>query len=192
MDIIYREMVSMGKPYPEYHVFSDAVSLTLRSSVEDMSFVKFVVAEQEKKQIILSLAELMILRYVTKNKQIKLSDAKDLVQLSLEDTRKCCLNLVKLGLIETVGKEYMLTARVYEMVKSDVQYTRDKVVQYIKAKQMIVDYLETNGTITNVSIQELCGFTKQQARATIDKMRKENIIDMIGKGKASKYVLVKS
>ena len=110
----------------------------------------------------------------------------------LEDTRKCCLNLVKLGLIETVGKEYMLTARVYEMVKSDVQYTRDKVVQYIKAKQMIVDYLETNGTITNVSIQELCGFTKQQARATIDKMRKENIIDMIGKGKSSKYVLVKS
>ncbi|MGN0355154.1 MAG: ATP-binding protein [Muricoprocola sp.] len=192
VDIIYREMVSMGKPYPEYHVFSDAVSLTLRSSVEDMSFVKFVVAEQEKKQIILSLAELMILRYVTENKQIKLSDAKDLVQLSLEDTRKCCLNLVKLGLIETVGKEYMLTARVYEMVKSDVQYTRDKVVQYIKAKQMIVDYLETNGTITNVSIQELCGFTKQQARATIDKMRKENIIDMIGKGKASKYVLVKS
>ena len=147
-------------------MFSDAVSLTLRSSVEDMSFVKFVVAEQEKKQIILSLAELMILRYVTENKQIKLSDAKDLVQLSLEDTRKCCLNLVKLGLIETVGKEYMLTARVYEMVKSDVQYTRDKVVQYIKAKQ--------------------------QARATIDKMRKENIIDMIGKGKSSKYVLVKS
>ena len=192
VDIICREMVSMGKPYPEYHVFSDAVSLTLRSSVEDMSFVKFVVAEQEKKQIILSLAELMILRYVTENKQIKLSDAKDLVQLSLEDTRKCCLNLVKLGLIETVGKEYMLTARVYEMVKSDVQYTRDKVVQYIKAKQMIVDYLETNGTITNVSIQELCGFTKQQARATIDKMRKENIIDMIGKGKSSKYVLVKS
>ena len=140
--------------------------MTLRSSVEDMSFVKFVVAEQEKKKIILSLAELMILRYVTKNKQIKLSDAKDLVQLSLEDTRKCCLNLVKLGLIETVGKEYMLTARVYEMVKSDVQYTRDKVVQYIKAEQ--------------------------QARATIDKMRKENIIDMIGKGKSSKYVLVKS
>ena len=86
----------------------------------------------------------------------------------------------------------MLTARVYEMVKSDVQYTRDKVVQYIKAKQMIVDYLEANGIITNVSIQELCGFTKQQARATIDKMRKENIIDMIGKGKSSKYVLVKS
>ena len=55
-----------------------------------------------------------------------------------------------------------------------------------------MDYLETNGTITNVSIQELCGFTKQQARATIDKMRKENIIDMIGKGKSSKYVLVKS
>lgn len=75
-----------------------------------------------------------------------------------------------------------------EMVYQD---TRDKVVQYIKAKQMMVDYLETNGTITNASIQELCGFTKQQARVTIDKMRKENIIEMIGKGKSSKYVLIK-
>lgn len=54
MDIIYREMVSMGKPYPEYHVFSDAVSLTLRSSVEDMSFVKFVVAEQKADYFIIS------------------------------------------------------------------------------------------------------------------------------------------
>ncbi len=28
----------------------------------------------------------------------------------------------------------MLTAKVYEALKSDVEYTRDKTVQYIKAK----------------------------------------------------------
>lgn len=190
VDIIFREMISMGKPYPEYHVFSDAVSLTLRSAIEDMSFVKFIVEEQDKNQYILSLAELMILRFVAENRQIKLADAQKLAQISLDDTRKCCSNLVHLGLLESVGKEYMLTARVYEAVKTDLDYTRDKVVQYIKAKQMILEYLEKNDSITNASIQELCGFTKQQARGTIDKMRQENILEMIGSGRAAHYIRV--
>lgn len=190
VDIIFREMISMGKPYPEYHVFSDAVSLTLRSAIEDMSFVKFIVEEQDKNQYILSLAELMILRFVAENRQIKLADAQKLAQISLDDTRKCCSNLVHLGLLESVGKEYMLTARVYEAVKTDLDYTRDKVVQYIKAKQMILEYLEKNDSITNAAIQELCGFTKQQARGTIDKMRQENILEKIGSGRAARYIRV--
>ena len=36
----------------------------------------------------------------------------------------------------------MLTARVYEAVKSDVEYARDKTVQYIRAKEMIVEYIK--------------------------------------------------
>lgn len=43
-------------------------------------------------------------------------------------------------MIEIVGKEYMLTAKVYETLKSDVEYTRDKTVQYIKAKNMLIKY----------------------------------------------------
>ena len=51
----------MGKPYPKYQVFNNAVTLTLESAIEDFSFVKFVVQEQEKRQEVLPLAELMIL-----------------------------------------------------------------------------------------------------------------------------------
>lgn len=190
VDIIFREMISMGKPYPEYQVFSDAVSLTLRSSIEDISFVKFIVDEQDRNKNMLSLAELMILRFVVENRQIKLSEARKLAQISTEDTRKAINNLVELRLLDVVGKEYMLTARVYEAIKTDVQYTRDKVVQYIKAKQMILEYLNKNNYITNSSIQELCGFTKQQARRTIDKMKSENLIQLIGKGRSSRYIRV--
>ena len=35
-----------------------------------------------------------------------------------------------------------VTARVYEAVKSDIEYTRDKTVQYIKAKDMITEYIK--------------------------------------------------
>lgn len=82
----------------------------------------------------------------------------------------------------------MLTAKVYEALKSDVEYTRDKTVQYIKAKNMILEYLQTNNQITSAKIQEMCGFTKQQARSVIDKMRSENLIDICRRGNKSYYV----
>lgn len=188
VDIIYKEMVSMGKPYPVYRVFNDAVQLTIGSAMEDPDFVKFIVKEQDSMQISLSLSQLMILRYIVENRKIKLSDAQRIAQVSDEDARKCCIELMRFGLIEIVGKEYMLTARVYEAVKSQVEYTRDKVVQYIKAKDMIMEYLSTNNSITNAIIRELCGFTKQQARTTIEKMIKDELVTKVGAGPATKYV----
>lgn len=85
----------------------------------------------------------------------------------------------------------MLTAKVYEALKYDVEYTRDKMVQYIKTKNMILEQLQTNDQITSAKIQEMCGFIKQQARSVIDKMSSEKLIDLMGKGPATRYVLYK-
>jgi len=191
VDIIFKEMVSMGKPFPEYRVYNDAVALTIKSSIEDEAFVKFVVQEQDTRQKNFSLAELMILRFLSENKRIKLSEAQELTQLSIEDARRCCNLLVKMGLIETVAKNYMLTAKVYEAIKTDVSYTQDQVVRYIKAKDMILEYLSNgrNTSITNEKIQVLCGYTRQQARMTTEKMRSEGLIELVGKGRGARYVL---
>ena len=84
----------------------------------------------------------------------------------------------------------MLTPKVYEAIKSNVEYTQDKTIQFIKAKGRILEYLEQENSITNEKIRDLCGFTKQQARVTIDKMRTENILRLEGKGKLSRYIKV--
>ena len=189
VDIIFKEMVSMEKPYPVYRVFNDAVQLTLSSVMEDPDFVKFVIKEQDSRQITFSLAQLMILRYVAENRRIKLSDAQKIAQIDNNEAKKCCSDLINYGLIELSGKEYMLTARVYEAIKSDVDYTRDRVVQYIKAKDMITEYLKRNNAINNSTVRELCGFTKQQARTTLGKMMNEDIIIKTGNGRATKYEL---
>lgn len=78
---------------------------------------------------------------------------------------------------------------VRECAAIQVEYTRDKTVQYIKAKNMILEYLQTNDQITSAKIQEMCGFTKQQARNVIDKMRSEKLINLKGKGPAARYVI---
>ena len=81
------------------------------------------------------LAEMMILRDLMDNRKEQLSTLADTVQKSLDETKKSCNELINNGLIEIVGKEYMLTAKVYEALKSDMEYTRDKTIQYIKAKK---------------------------------------------------------
>lgn len=192
VDIMFKDMVSLGKPYPRYKSFNDAVSLTIYNAIDNTEFVKFIVETQEKNSEIMSLAEMMILRDLMDNRKESLSVLSDTVQKSLDETKKSCNKLITNGLIEIVGKEYMLTAKVYEVLKSDIEYTRDKTIQYIKAKNMIMDYLEmeSNDKITSAKIQEMCGFTKQQARSTIDKMRKEGILDICKHGKYSYYVKI--
>lgn len=190
VDIIFKDMVSMGKPYPKYRSFNDAVSLTIFSAIDNIEFVKFITEIQDKSNKIMPLAEMMILRTFLDNRKEQLSELSKKVQKSLDETKKLCNELVNSGLIEIVGKEYMLTAKVYEALKSDVEYTRDKTIQYIKAKSMILEYLQTNDQITSAKIQEMCGFTKQQARIVIDKMRSGKLIALKGKGPAARYVLI--
>lgn len=44
VDIIFHEMISSGKPYPQYYVYNEAVSLTIFSAIDDVNFVKFIVS----------------------------------------------------------------------------------------------------------------------------------------------------
>mgnify|MGYP000249632312 CR=1 FL=1 len=190
VDIIFKEMVSMGKPYPKYKSFNDAVSLTIFSTIDHTEFIKFVTEVQEKNSRIMPLAEMMILRDLMDNRKEPLSLLACTIQKSLDETKRSCNELINDGLIEIVGKEYMLTAKVYEALKSDVEYTRDKTIQYIKAKNMILEYLQSNKSnsrITSAKIQEMCGFTKQQARGVIDKMRGEGLLKIHNHGKKSYY-----
>ena len=188
VDIIFKDMVSMGKPYPRYRAYNAAVSLTIFSSIDNTEFVKFITEVQDKNSRIMPLAEMMILRDLMDNRKEQLSTLADTVQKSLDETKKSCNELINNGLIEIVGKEYMLTAKVYEALKSDVEYTRDKTIQYIKAKNMILEYLQSNDKITSAKIQEMCGCTKQQARTVIGKMRNEELLDICRRGKKSYYV----
>ena len=187
VDIIFREMISSGKPYPQYHAYNEAVSLTIFSAIDDVNFVKFIASEQDKLQKILPLPELMILRYLTDNKRIILSEVQGLTQLPVAEARKSCNHLVRDGLIGLSGKEYMLTAKVYDAIKSDVEYAQDTVIRYVKAKSLIEEYLQSAEFITNEKIRELCGFTRQQARTTLDRMRSEGILRLEGQGRVARY-----
>lgn len=50
------------------------------SGIDDIEFVKFIAEEQNSRQWNSSLAELMILRFLTDNRRISFSEARELLQ----------------------------------------------------------------------------------------------------------------
>lgn len=191
VDIIFREMISSGKPFPEYKSYNDAVSLTIYSAIDDIDFVKFIANEENGLSRSFSLSELMILRYLKDNRKITMSEAEILIQKARDQAQNACNNLKRYGLIELSGNEYMLTAKIYDELKNSVDYTKDKAIQYIKAREMILEYIRDRGFINNELVRELCGFSQKQARIILQRMRKENLIELSEKGRYAKYIIKK-
>lgn len=191
VDIIFREMISSGKPFPEYKSYNDAVSLTIYSAIDDIDFVKFIANEENGLSRSFSLSELIILRYLKDNRKITMSEAEILIQEARDQAQNACNNLKRYGLIELSGNEYMLTAKIYDELKNSVDYTKDKAIQYIKAREMILEYIRDRGFINNELVRELCGFSQKQARIILQRMRKENLIELSEKGRYAKYIIKK-
>lgn len=191
VDIIFREMLSSGKPFPEYRSYNDAVSLTIYSAVDDVDFVKFIANEENELGRTFSLSELMVLRYLKDNSKITVPETESLIQEARDQAQNACNNLKRYGLIELSGNEYMLTAKIYDELKNSVDYTKDKAIQYIKAREMILEYIRDRGFINNELVRELCGFSQKQARIILQRMRKENLIELSEKGRYTKYIIKK-
>lgn len=191
VDIIFREMLSSGKPFPEYRSYNDAVSLTIYSAVDDVDFVKFIANEENERGRTFSLSELMVLRYLKDNSKITVPETERLIQGDRDQAQNACNNLKRYGLIELSGNEYMLTAKIYDELKNSVDYTKDKAIQYIKAREMILEYIRDRGFINNELVRELCGFSRKQAIIVLGRMRKENLIELPKRGRYAKYTLKK-
>jgi len=188
VDIIFRDMLALGKHMPVYTVYSDAVSLTLRNTLEDKDFVRFILEEQETKQKLFNTVEIMVLHYLKESKSINMEEAAKLSQLEVPDMRAMMNELVQGGYLERNNRKFIFTQRVYESFGEDVGYIKDKTVDYIKAKTMILEYIKHKESITNKTVQDLCSYDERKVRYTLSRMKEEGIIELVGTGRNSYYI----
>ena len=189
VDIIFRDMIFLGKSIPTYNIYSDAITLTLKSNFEDRNFTKFLMEEQESKQIIFNTSQIILLKYLKNNKVITIKDASKYCQLSAHETQEVINELRNYGYVESNGfKKYILSEKVYYGLGDDVGYIKDKDVEYIRAKDMIEQYLKKNETINNAKVRELCNCDGRKAKYYIDKMVKESLIEARGTNRYRVYV----
>lgn len=191
VDIMFQSMLTEGKPYPEYASTPNSVRLTLRSTMENQNFVRFIAETQDKRSKMFTLSELMILHYLREHQKITLKQAAKTIQETDDNAHKVLNALRDEGLLELNGKTYMLSLKVYETVKTDVAYVQDKTVSQIQAKDRILEYLKHKPSITNQKAQELCGFNKNQTYYILHQMCKDGILQPDGIGRGTKYKSVK-
>ncbi|MGH4118065.1 hypothetical protein [Clostridium sp.] len=144
--------------------------------------------EQETKQKIFNTVEVMILHYLKENKSINIEEAAKLTQLEGIDIRNILNELVEGGYLERNNRKFIFTQRVYGSFGEDVGYIKDKTVDYIKAKTMILEYIEQKGSITNKTVQDLCCYDERKVRYILSKMKEDGIISLIAAGSNSYYV----
>lgn len=190
VDIIFKDMLSLGKSAPEYNLFSEAVSLTLRSSLEDIEFLKFITKEEENNGEF-SVSEICILKYVKSNKTITLGKAAEVAQITTQSSANVLNKLCqKRNILQREAKnKYMFTHRVYENLDDNIEYTKDKDFDEIQAKTMIIDYLNKNGSITRLDVERLCGFSSTSSKRILQRLRESEIIVLEGRARASYYRL---
>lgn len=186
VDIMYQSMLLDGKPYPKYTVYKDSIRLTLHSTMENENFIRFVVEEQDKNQKSFELPKLMLLRHLTEHKRITITEAAELIQSDKDTAGVELEGLRALSLVEPSGKDYMLTARVYEAMKKGIAYEQDKVLVQIKGKGLIREYLQRKETITNQIVRKLCGYNKNQAAYILNEMVTTGELERIGSGRGTK------
>ncbi len=172
-------MIFLGKSIPTYSIYSDAITLTLKSDLEDKNFTKFLMEEQDKKQIIFNTSQIILLKYLKNNKVITIKDASKYCQLSPHDTQDVVNELRAYGYVESNGfKKYILSEKVYYGLVDDVGYIKDMVEQYLRK----------NESINNSKMRELCGCDDRKAKYYIDKMVKESMIEPRGERRYRVYI----
>jgi ATP-dependent DNA helicase RecG len=192
VDIIFKDMLSLGKSAPEYNLYSEAVSLTLRSSLEDIEFLKFITKEEENNGEF-SVSEICILKYIKSNKTITLGKAAEVAQITTQSAANVLNKLCqKRNILQREARnKYMFTHRVYESLDDNIEYTKDKDFDEIQANVMILDYLTKNKYITRKEVERLCGFSPATSKRILKDLRDQEKIVLEGQNKSSRYKLKK-
>ena len=78
---------------------------------------------------------------------------------------------------------------VCDSLGDDVGYIKDKEVAYIRARDMILQYLKKNYSINNNKVRELCGCSDRKAKYYLDKMIEETLLEPEGERRHRIYLL---
>lgn len=190
VDIMFKDMLSLGKSAPDYTLYNNAVKLVLRSNLEDVEFLKFITKEEETLGEF-TVQEICILKYVKENKVITLSKAAEVAQINKQSVATVLNNLCQRKNILQREKRnsYMLTHRVYAEFDDQIEYTKDRAFDEIQANVMILEYLAKNEYITRPEVERLCGFSSATSKRVLKLLREEEKIVLEGKSRASRYRL---
>lgn len=199
---MFQILLSYGKEPPVYEAGANYVRVTLRSGRADgkidEQFARFVVScQQEGKE--LGLADLLVLNWLKRNREIDLSEAKTILGRSEKEAHEVLTSMVNRGLLEQFGEKkgrvYRLSKRVYARLRRSITYSPFRRAESAYAESAIMGYLEEmpgsteERFITNEIVRTLLRVSPHQASYILSQLVKKGKLILIGKGRSARYCL---
>ena len=191
IDRIYEGMLRYGRPAPDYSMSdTSAVSLYMANAGADVEFVRMIV-EQEERTGNMPIDSLIILSRLRDDRRLTTAELIPSLQKPDTQVRSVLGRLTETGLIEAHGqgrgRSYTLSSRVYKELGEQIKYVRQTGADAIQQEQMIISFVRLNGSIRRADVMDLCKLDKDRASRLLKNMKKNNLLELHGRGGNAHY-----
>ena len=195
IDRIFEGSIIYGRPLPDYsESTSNYVKLFLAKSKPDLAFTKMIADEENRTGKSLPINSLLILSTLQNLRRASISEISNSIHISETKVKANIEKLVESGLIEPLGsgrgRDYILSSKVYRQQSNVVGYVRQSGIDQLKFEEMIIKLVQKQGFITRDNVIELLSINENQAYRLLHKLTVQNKLQLIGKGRNSKYTLI--
>lgn len=195
IDRIYEGSLLFGRLLPDYSESTERlVKLFIPKSLPDKAFVKMITEEQKKTGHSLSIHYLLVLNSLKTNHRSTVSEIADDINSDSTRVKVAVESLVERGLVEAKGtgrsRYYMLSSGVYKKDDNAMGYVRQTDIDKLRYEELIIKLAKEQGYVTRGNVAELLNLSPPQAYRIILKLKDKELLELKGKGKQAKYVLV--
>ena len=192
IDRIYVGSLRYGKLPPDYSGSnSDNVRLYIPDSRPDKDFVRLLTMEQEKMQREFTIYELVILNLLKAHHRMTANELIAAAGIPVYKVRGTLETLVDTGLLEAVGqsksRRYILGVGLYREQKNAMGYVRQTDIDTIRYPELVMKLAKKKGVVTRADVAALLHISPAQAYRLLDRLKKDNLLALEGKGRFSHY-----
>ncbi|WP_301859639.1 RNA-binding domain-containing protein [uncultured Megasphaera sp.] len=194
IDQIFTGSIIYGRPLPDYSESNEyGVQVFIPRALPDIPFAKMIRDEQSRTGISFSIQALLVLSILRIHRRLTMSALAEHMNFTESRVKSAVHFLIDRGFVEAIGqgrgRMYMLSASVYKRTDASLTYVRQADIDRIRYPEMIMKYIQTQGSISRIETSELLHVSPMQAYRLLKKLCEIGRIEKIGRTKKAKYIL---
>jgi ATP-dependent DNA helicase RecG len=191
---MFEQQLRAGRDVPDYsRTTSDSVTVIVPLGTANIDLVRFLVQFENDTQHTLGVSELRLVHEVHTQGSATAAELADTLSLPASIVRGASGRLVEQGVLESRGqgrsRRYHLTARFYDLAEDRAAYVRVKGADPLQQERMILDYVDSFGSITRSQAAQLCQTAPSQARRVLKHLVDDGRLALVGERRGARYVM---
>lgn len=193
IDRIFEGSITFGRPWPDYsETTSKNVVLFIARAKADKEFIKLLMDEEKSIGHPLSINVLLVISALRSERKLSSKKLSEITHIPKPRLLPIIEMLIERGLIEEIGRGpnrvLMLGQKAYLKTGKTKEYTRQRGIDAVRFPELVMNLArQQGGIITKEDIIDLLHISKKQAYNLIQKLCKEDKLQLLNAGRYAKY-----